>query len=142
MRNARRTFSFWQFYKTILVQNVAMTVYITLMWKFSLRNVQNWRVFQTHHSLLIQNIWYIVQLTLNSLVYVSLSLYYFSLKHNENLEKIFVVYYIVFCCYNSSCFTDNCLSIFVKLLLLHKPTPEKMNSIVTRKDWDSVKVIR
>ena len=85
----------------------------------------------------------IVQLTLNSLVHVSVSLY-FRLKHNENLEKIFVVdyRYIVFCCYNSSCFTDKCLSIFVKLLLLHKPAPEKMNSIVTRKDWDAVKAIR
>jgi len=29
-----------------------------------------------------------------------------------------------------------------ELLLLHKPKPEKMNSIVTRKDWDSVKAIR
>jgi len=29
-----------------------------------------------------------------------------------------------------------------ELLLLHKPAPEKMNSIVTRKDWDAVKAIR
>ncbi|XP_078342563.1 tRNA-dihydrouridine(16/17) synthase [NAD(P)(+)]-like [Oculina patagonica] len=29
-----------------------------------------------------------------------------------------------------------------ELLLLHKPRPEKINSIITKKDWDSVKFIR
>ena len=48
--------------------------------------------------------------------------------------------FAVECCFFS--FTDNCCYIFLKFLLLHKPKPEKMNSIVTRKDWDSVKAIQ
>ncbi|KAL9988630.1 hypothetical protein ACROYT_G003096 [Oculina patagonica] len=32
--------------------------------------------------------------------------------------------------------------LIVQLLLLHKPRPEKINSIITKKDWDSVKFIR